>query len=109
MQIQLIQPEIEAAVRAHIAALGFEGTVGDINFIASRGSSGMTAEIDIPAFNTAAPAPALAAVKEEKVQAKEASPAKAAEAKTEAAPSKEVAPDIQEEPAPASKKASLFN
>lgn len=47
MQIQLKQPELEAAVRAYIELSGIIRPVGAISFTASRGTDGMVTEIEI--------------------------------------------------------------
>jgi hypothetical protein len=49
MQIQLKQPEIEAAIRSYVRTLGFTSDVGKIAFTAGRGTSGVTADFDVGA------------------------------------------------------------
>jgi hypothetical protein len=47
MQIQLKQPELEAAVRAYIELSGILRPIGAISFTASRGTDGMVTEIEV--------------------------------------------------------------
>lgn len=49
MQIQLKQPEIQAALRMYVASQGINlsGKVVDISFTAGRGANGLAAEINI--------------------------------------------------------------
>lgn len=49
MQIQLKQPEIQAALRMYVASQGINltGKTVDISFTAGRGANGLAAEINI--------------------------------------------------------------
>lgn len=56
MQIQLSQVELEIAVRDYVKSLGVSRPVGEINFVATRGSAGFTAEIQMDQIGLDGPA-----------------------------------------------------
>lgn len=47
MQITLNQSELERAVKTHLVANGITGTIGNIDFTATRGSEGVVTTIDL--------------------------------------------------------------
>lgn len=47
MQIQLVQAELEEAVRQYVSSMGISAPVNDINFTAGRGEAGITASINV--------------------------------------------------------------
>jgi len=66
MNITLQQSELESAIREHIANMGIKLPVNDITFTATRGATGITADVEVGALpQTSAndgPTPRLATV-----------------------------------------------